>query len=65
MRFNAAFASVLVSSASLLGYVHAEEAEAEAPSSSAAAPAEKPTFTVCHCVIFSIPYLIILTTCTD
>ena len=44
MRFNPAFTSVLVSSATLMGYAHAEEAEHQADSSSVA---EKPTFTVC------------------
>ena len=43
MRFNAAFTSALVSSASLMGYVHAEEPE-QAPD--ATSLAEKPTFTV-------------------
>ncbi|KAJ5086753.1 calnexin precursor [Penicillium alfredii] len=42
MRFNAAFASALVSSASLMGYAHAEESEAADPT---VAVAEKPTFT--------------------
>lgn len=44
MRFNTAFTSALVSSASLMGYAHAEEAENKPDSSSVA---EKPTFTVC------------------
>ena len=43
MRFNAAFASALVSSASLMGYAHAEEAEKQPDVSSVV---EKPTFTV-------------------
>ena len=42
MRFNAAF-TALVSSASLMGYAHAEEAEAAPDATSAI---EKPTFTV-------------------
>ncbi|OJJ82078.1 calnexin [Aspergillus glaucus CBS 516.65] len=42
MRFNTAFTSALVSSASLMGYAHAEEAENKPDSSSVA---EKPTFT--------------------
>lgn len=46
MRFNAAFASALVSSASLLGYAHAEESEKVADSTSSLA--NKPTFTVCR-----------------
>jgi len=44
MRFNSAFTSALVSSATLMGYAHAEEAEQKPDSSSVA---EKPTFTVC------------------
>lgn len=43
MRFNTAFTSALVSSATLMGYAYAEEAEKQADSSSVA---EKPTFTV-------------------
>ncbi|RMJ24940.1 Calnexin [Aspergillus sp. HF37] len=43
MRFNTAFTSALVSSATLLGYAHAEEAE-KAPDSTTSL-AEKPTFT--------------------
>jgi calnexin len=45
MRFNPAFTSALVSSATLLGYAHAEEAEKAADSTTSLA--EKPTFTVC------------------
>lgn len=44
MRFNTAFTSALVSSATLMGYAHAEETEKKPDSSSVA---EKPTFTVC------------------
>lgn len=44
MRLNAAFTSALVSSATLMGYAHAEEAEQKPDVSSVA---EKPTFTVC------------------
>lgn len=51
MRFNAAFASALVSSASLMGYAHAEEAEKQPEVSSVA---EKPTFTVC-CASIVLP----------
>lgn len=44
MRFNAALASAVVSSATLLGYVHAEETKA-APDATTSV-IEKPTFTV-------------------
>lgn len=44
MRVNAALTSALVSSATLMGYAHAEDAEPKADASSVA---EKPTFTVC------------------
>lgn len=44
MRFNTALTSALVSSASIMGYAHAEEAENKPDSSSVA---EKPIFTVC------------------
>jgi calnexin len=49
MRFDAAF-TALVSSASLMGYAHAEEAEAAADASSAI---ERPTFTVCSIELVS------------
>lgn len=45
MRLNAALASALFSSATLMGYVQAEEAEA-APDATTAV-IERPTFTVC------------------
>lgn len=44
MRFNAALASALVSSAGLMGYVHAED-EVPAPDTTSSA-VERPTFTV-------------------
>lgn len=43
MRFNAALTSALVSSASIMGYAHAEETEKKPETTSLA---EKPTFTV-------------------
>jgi calnexin len=43
MRFNAALASALVSSAGLMGYVHAED---EVPAPDATSAVERPTFTV-------------------
>lgn len=43
MRFNAALASALVSSAGLMGYVHAED---EVPAADATSAVERPTFTV-------------------
>lgn len=43
MRINAAFTSALVSSATLMGVAHAEEAEKPVDATSVA---EKPTFTV-------------------
>jgi calnexin len=42
MRFNAALASALVSSAGLMGYVHAED---EVPAPDATSAVERPTFT--------------------
>lgn len=45
MRINAALASALVSSAGLMGYVHAED-EVPAPDATSSA-VERPTFTVC------------------
>ncbi|GKZ38641.1 hypothetical protein AbraIFM66950_010975, partial [Aspergillus brasiliensis] len=42
MRFNAALTSALVSSASIMGYAHAEETEKKPETTSLA---EKPTFT--------------------
>jgi calnexin len=45
MRFNAALASALFSSATLMGYVQAEETEAAPDATSTAI--ERPTFTVC------------------
>jgi len=47
MRLNAALASALVSSAALLGHVHAEETEKPAADATSTSVAEKPTFTVC------------------
>jgi calnexin len=44
MRINAAFTSALVSSATLMGYAHAEEADAQPDATTSLA--EKPTFTV-------------------
>lgn len=45
MRFNAALTSALVSSATLLGYAHAEES-GETPDSTSSL-VERPAFTVC------------------
>jgi hypothetical protein len=42
MRFNTAFTTALVSSASLMGYAHAEEETADTT------VIEKPVFTVCN-----------------
>ena len=50
MRFDAAF-TALVSSASLMGYAHAEEAEAAAADATSAI--ERPTFTVCLVALVS------------
>lgn len=50
MRFNAALASALVSSATLMGYAHAEETEPVADATTSVA--EKPTFTVCSAVYY-------------
>lgn len=46
MRLNAALASAIFSSATLLGYVHADESEA-APDATSTGIA-RPTFTVCR-----------------
>lgn len=51
MRFDAAF-TALVSSASLMGYAHAEEAEAAAAADATSA-IERPTFTVCLVALVS------------
>ena len=58
MRFDTAF-TALVSSATLMGYAHAEEAEAVPDAASAVA---KPTFTVCL-PIFHCPTQLLLNSC--
>lgn len=55
MRLNAAFTSALVSSATLMGYAHAEEAEQKPDVSSVA---EKPTFTVCPASVAPLSSLV-------
>lgn len=52
MRFNAAVASALVSSATLMGYAHAEEAEKNPDATSVV---EKPTFTVGYPLVVYAP----------
>ena len=63
MRFNAAFASALFSSASWLGYAHAQEAAEE--STSTASSIERPTFTVCSCLDFFRRFVLIVALAVD